>query len=121
VHRKSEEKRVEENDACYIAAGAFNGISKLVNCFFVYMPCGWPGRQKHYSEKYGAIQTSMARAHLLIDEPEWYAWLMCMQLAIDEQPYAADFKDYQIEKFFIPAERMRTVGARLRAGKEETV
>ena len=133
-----------DDDASYIAAGEFAGISKLVNRFFDFMDelpgattirnmhpdnltesrekltrflCGWLGGPKLYSEKYGPIRIPMAHSHLVIEESERDSWLMCMQLAIDEQNYAAAFKNYLIEQLYNPAERIRMVGTRMIAGE----
>ena len=45
-----------------------------------------------------------------IEESE--AWLLCMQKAVDLQPYEADFKVYLMEQLRVPAERIRKVSAR---------
>jgi hemoglobin len=133
------------DDTSFLAAGQYAGIEKLVNRFYENMEelpeaakirqmhpvdltesrekltrflCGWLGGPKLFSEKYGPIRIPMAHAHLVINEPERDTWLKCMQMAVDEQPWADDFKIYLMEQLFIPAERIRSVGARLRAEAE---
>lgn len=134
-----------EDDTSFKAAGEYPGIAKLVERFYDYMEnlpetkhirnmhpadltesrekltrflCGWLGGPKLFSEKYGPIKIPLAHAHLLIEEKERDAWLNCMKKAVDEQPFAEDFKIYLMEQLFVPAERIRTVGARVRAEKE---
>ena len=109
------------DDTSFLAAGQYAGIEILVNRFYDYMEslpeakkirqmhtddltesrekltrflCGWLGGPKLFSEKYGPITIPMAHAHLVIDEPERDTWLQCMQKAVDEQPWADDFKIY---------------------------
>ena len=133
------------DDTSFLAAGQYAGIDKLVNRFYDYMEslpqakkirqmhpddltesreklirflCGWLGGPKLFSEKYGPIRIPMAHAHLVINELERDTWLQCMQKAVDEQPWADDFKIYLMEQLFIPAERIRSVGTRLRAEAE---
>ena len=69
--------------------------------------CGWLGGPRRYNEKYGSISIPGVHRHLSIEEPERDAWLTCMQRAIEQQPFAADFKQYLLEQLAIPAERIR--------------
>ena len=69
--------------------------------------CGWLGGPKRYSEKYGPISIPKAHRHLSIGIVERDAWLACMQDAVDQQPYAASFKQYLMEQLYVPAERSR--------------
>ena len=61
-----------------------------------------------------------------IGEAERDAWLACMQLAVDEQPWEDEFKTYFMRAIAVPAERVRLAasrGARRRArlmGDEHT-
>ncbi|ASP40054.1 globin [Bacterioplanes sanyensis] len=69
--------------------------------------CGWLGGPKLFREKYGAIRIPVAHRHLDIGPQERDAWLLCMKVAADEQPWPQDFKDYLLEQLYVPAERSR--------------
>ncbi len=124
-----------EGDASFQAAGAREGLQKLVNDFYDLMEqlpevkeirdmhpadlsqsrdklsrflCGWLGGPKLYREKYGPIKIPSAHAHLNIGSRQRDAWLSCMQKALAKQPYAESFKKYLIEQLYVPAERSRT-------------
>ncbi len=121
-------------DASYQAAGERDGIFALVNNFFDRMGsdvrfktiwdmhpddkdvsrdklarflCGWLGGPRLYNEKYGAIGIPRVHAHLAIATPERDQWLTCMSESVAEQAFAADFKTYLMEQFFVPAEAVR--------------
>ncbi len=121
-------------DASFKAAGGRIGIGKLVDRFYEVMDelpeaqsirvmhptdltvardkltlflCGWLGGEKLFSKKYGPIMIPKAHAHLDIEEAERDAWLACMNIAVEEQDYAPDFKTYLLEQLFVPAERCR--------------
>lgn len=123
-----------QQDASFHAAGGEVGIRQLVDAFYDEMQqaeyaatilsmhpedleisrdklarflCGWLGGPKRYSEKYGGMSIPAAHAHLDIGLAERDAWLSCMQVAVDKQDYAADFKKYLIEQLSVPAERVR--------------
>lgn len=123
-------------DLSYRAAGGTPGIYRLVDRFFDYMEqlpearsiremhpddldesrdklarflCGWLGGPKLYHRKYGPISIPGVHRHLDIKMSERDAWLKCMSLALDEQPYSNDFRNYLIQQLAIPAERIRTV------------
>ena len=70
---------------------------------------GWLGGPRKYSEKYGGISIPMVHQHLVIGEEERDAWLFCMNEALKQQDYDADFKQYLIEHLAFPAERIRQV------------
>jgi hemoglobin len=44
--------------------------------------------------------------HLPIGRDEVESWMLCMQKAVDEQPYEESFKVYLIEQLRVPAERI---------------
>ena len=69
---------------------------------------GWLGGPKLYREKYGPISIPSAHSHLAIGVAERDAWLLCMEKALDEQPYAVEFKQYMLKQLFRPAEFSRT-------------
>lgn len=122
------------DDRSYQAAGGYNGINKLVNEFYdqmetlsaaegirrmhdpdlsesrkklTYFLSGWLGGPKLYRQQYQPIVIPKAHSHLDIGEVERDAWMLCMQKAVEKQPFADDFKRYLLEQLFIPAERTR--------------
>ncbi|OUS08069.1 globin [Gammaproteobacteria bacterium 54_18_T64] len=128
-----------DGDASFQAAGAQAGIKRLVDHFYDHMErapaaaairgmhpenlevsrdklycflCGWLGGEKLFAPKYGPIMIPRAHAHLEIGEPERDAWLLCMEKAVAEQPYAEDFKAYLLREIFVPAERCRVFSQR---------
>lgn len=121
-------------DASYQAAGGYEGIYQLVERFYYYMDTevkandirvmhkedlsepidklacflsGWMGGPRRFNEKYGDIHIPKFHAQFPIGEAEAEAWLHCMRLALDDQPYKDDFKAYLKEQFKVPAERIR--------------
>ena len=123
-------------DASYQAAGGFEGICCLVNAFYdamdslpeaaviramhdqdltesrkklSYFLSGWLGGPKLYRQHYQPIVIPKAHQHLDIGEAERDAWMLCMKIAVDSQPYADDFKQYLLEQLYIPAERTRVL------------
>ena len=126
-------------DASYRAAGELTGLEKLVDDFYdlmdslpearrirdmhpadltesrrklSYFLSGWLGGPRLYREHYGSITIPSAHGHLPIGEAERDAWMLCMQRAVEQQPYADKFKRYLIEQLFVPAERTRQFCAR---------
>ena len=122
-------------DASYQAAGQFEGLQKLVDAFYDFMDtlpeakrirdmhpqdltesrdklarflAAWTGGPKLFHEKYGPISIPAAHSHLDIGEAERDAWLLCMEKALAQQPYADDFKHYLLTQLAVPAERCRT-------------
>jgi len=120
--------------ASFQAAGGIEGIRRLVDEFYDQMCTldeaknirsmhaddlsesreklalflsGWLGGPKLYREKYGPIRIPAAHGHLDIGIQERDAWLLCIQKALDVQPYQEDFKHYLLEQLFVPAERSR--------------
>jgi hemoglobin len=118
----------------YEEAGERHGIAKLVSAFYSHMDqlpqaaviramhdtdlrlsrekltvflCGWLGGPNHYSDTFGPISIPRVHQHLAIGEAERDAWLACMQLAVDEQPWTSDFKVYFMRAIAVPAERVR--------------
>ncbi|MBI2802987.1 MAG: group II truncated hemoglobin [Gammaproteobacteria bacterium] len=121
-------------DASFHAAGGEDGLRLLVDRFYDLMDsvpeahsiramhptdlstardklwrflCGWLNGPKRYQEKYGPISIPRVHAHLVIGSADRDAWLACMRRALDEQPYADDFKAYLIYQLAQPAERVR--------------
>lgn len=125
-----------QEDASYQAAGGLEGITQLVDDFYLamdsldeakviramhpadltesrrkltYFLSGWLGGPKLYSQNYGGIIIPKAHEHLPIGHNEAEAWLACMQQAVDQQSYAADFKGYLMTQLRVPAERIEVV------------
>lgn len=123
-----------QGEASFTAAGGFDGIKQLVDAFYDAMETlpqakhirdmhssdltesrdkltrfltGWLGGPKLFSEKYGPIRIPVAHRHLEIGPAERDAWLACMQIAVDTQPYQQDFRDYLMTQLYVPAERSR--------------
>jgi hemoglobin len=123
-------------DCSYKMAGELAGITVLVDAFYDYMDelkdakhirgmhsqdlslsrkklvyflSGWMGGPKLYAEHFGSINIPQAHRHLTVGAAESDAWLLCMQKAVDDQPYAASFKVYLMQQLRIPAERIRMV------------
>lgn len=131
--------RYGEGDASFRAAGGVAGITALVERFYAHMDalpqaqeirrlhpddlttakdklarflCGWLGGPKRYQEAYGPISIPGAHMRFPIGAAERDAWLACMRHAIDEQPYAEDFKAYLLAQLAVPAERVRQAAQR---------
>ena len=123
-------------DTTYQTVGGFDGLVKLVDDFYVamdelpeakkirsmhdenltisrdklvYFLSGWMGGPRIFAEKYGPISIPQAHQHILIDENDRDAWLLCMQAALAKQSYAEDFQTYLLAQLFVPAERIRMV------------
>lgn len=124
------------SDNTYKAAGELAGIRQLVDDFYQFMDelpeakiiramhkselresrdkltlflAGWMGGPRLYQETYGAINIPRDHAHLAIGEQERDAWLLCMERAIAQQNYSADFGAYLLQQLRIPAERIFSV------------
>jgi len=131
-------------DTSFRAAGQRPGVEKLVRTFYDYMDSlpeagviramhpddldtareklivfltGWLGGPKLYAQTFGPMRIPPAHAHLDIDEPERDAWMLCMQRAVDEQPWDDEFKSYFMGAIAVPAERIRVVSAARRAAQ----
>lgn len=64
----------------------------------------WLGGPKIYAEKYKFLPMPVAHKHLVINEAERDAWLLCMDQAIDKQGYSSDFVVYLKKQLRFPAE-----------------
>jgi len=127
-----------DGDATFQACGGQEGLQRLVEAFYAEMDrlpeakrirglhppdlaisidklarflCGWTGGPKRYAEKYGSIKIPMVHQHLPVGEAERDAWMLCMEHALESQPYPEDLKRYLLEQLFVPAERIRVVVA----------
>lgn len=67
----------------------------------------WLGGPKIYREKYSKAGMPQAHQHLVINEMERDAWLLCMDRAVDKQNFSDDFKIYLKKQFRFPAEMIR--------------
>ena len=132
-----------DGDASFQAAGGEEGLRRLADDFYDEMQrapearhilrmhprdltvsrdklarflCGWLGGPHRYRERYGPIKLPRAHKHLRIGAPERDAWLLCMERAIERQPFAAAFKRYLLEQLGVPAERIRRVCEEARRG-----
>ena len=79
--------------------------SKDKLCLFL---CMWLNGPKLYKEKYGSIMIPRAHHHLDIGPEERDAWLLCMKIALDKQPYVQDFKEYMLAQLYRPANLCRS-------------
>lgn len=121
-------------DASFQAAGGETGIHNLVERFYHEMDhlqeargirqmheedltivkdkltrflCGWLGGPKRYHEKYGAISIPLSHKMFEIGAVERDAWLLCMERAVQAQPFSEEFKTYFMKVIRVPAERVR--------------
>ncbi|WP_432472136.1 group II truncated hemoglobin [Amphritea sp. HPY] len=121
-------------DNSYLAAGELPGLTKLVNDFYdimddipeskrirdmhpddlsesrqklAYFLSGWLGGPRLYRETFGPISIPASHSHLDIGAKESDAWILCMQKAVELQPYEESFKLYLIEQLRVPAGRIQ--------------
>jgi hemoglobin len=122
----------------YQAAGGLEGITRLVDEFYVnmdtlpeariirdmhpedltesrkkltYFLSGWLGGPRLFQQHYGPISIPGAHKRFPISYDERDAWLLCMQRALAVQPFSTELKDYLLAALSIPAERVRQVNA----------
>ncbi len=120
-------------DTSFQAAGGLEGVQSLANAFYDYVDslgdasplramhphsldsskdklgrflCGWLGGPKKYREKYGSIDIPQVHKHLDITQENAEIWLMCMDKAVDQQPYSSKFSAYLKSQFRIPVKRI---------------
>lgn len=132
----AEEQKAKTSLTPYEAAGEIEGITRLVDEFYVnmdtlpeaktirdmhppdlmesrrkltYFLCGWLGGPRLFQQHYGPISIPGAHKRFPIGYEERDAWLLCMQRAVAVQPYSDQFKDYLLAALSIPAERVRQV------------
>jgi len=135
----SENNQYGIGDCSYRSAGELPGLIQLVDAFYdvmetlpeakkirdmhnadltesrqklAYFLSGWLGGPKLYSEAFGSINIPGAHRHLPIGAGESDAWILCMQKAVETQPYDESFKLYLIEQLRVPAERIRVACGR---------
>lgn len=132
----SQDNEYGVGDGSYQEAGELAGIIRLVDDFYDLMECvpeaktilkmhpddlsesrrklafflsGWLGGPKLYSQHYKPIEIPAVHRHLAIGVEEVDAWIGCMQRAVDQQSYPAEFKRYLIAQLRVPAGRIRQV------------
>ena len=125
-----------EADNQFQLAGGVEGITQLANDFYDAMEampeaqhirslhpddlipsreklarflCGYMNGPSLYKEKYGPIALAPAHSHIPIGIPEMNAWLLCMEKALEKQPYPQEFKDFILKRLSIPADRCRNL------------
>lgn len=123
-------------DATYQSVGEYEGLVKLVDDFYdamdalpeaqkirsmhrddlsesrsklVYFLSGWMNGPDIYQDNYGSINIPKAHAHLKVGEEERDAWLLCMKVALEKQPYPEELKNYLLDQLAKPAEMIRRV------------
>lgn len=121
-------------DSSYQAAGKMEGLRRLCEDFYEVMStipearhirqmhvedlslmmdkltlflAMWLGGPRLYLEKYGKIGMPQAHQHLVINEPERDAWLLCMKIALERQSYESRFARYLYQQLCRPAEVIR--------------
>jgi hemoglobin len=114
--------------------GGVEGVKDLANCFYDVMEqlpdaqiirdmhpadlgatrehfalflCGWLGGPPLYNEKFGSANLAGIHVHFDIGIAERDMWLACMDAALKKQPIGAELQAYLIERFRIPAEKIR--------------
>lgn len=73
---------------------------------FALFVCGWLGGPPLYKEKHGAIDLTKLHALLDINEAERDMWLSCMAQALDQLEIAEEMKDFLLERFRRPADKI---------------
>lgn len=134
----AEEQDNSDSMTPYQAAGGLEGITKLVDEFYVnmetlpeakvirnmhpedltesrrkltYFLSGWLGGPRLFQQHYGPISIPGTHKRFPIGYEERDAWLLCMQRALAVQPFSTELKDYLLAALSIPAERVRQVNA----------
>ncbi|MFT7624097.1 MAG: hemoglobin [Myxococcota bacterium] len=130
-----EDSAYGSGDTSFRAVGGAAGLVRLVDCFYAAMDqlpeartiramhpadltesrdklarflSGWLNGPNTFRPKYGRISIPRAHAHLAIGEAEMEAWLRCMEVALESQPFADSFKQYLLLALRTPAQRCRT-------------
>jgi len=97
----------EDKQAEGIRAMHHDDLEPMVDRLCAFL-CGWLGGPRLYNERYGSIAIPRYHQKFSIGPEERDAWLYCMQIAVDEQDWRADFKTYIMKELAVPAERCRT-------------
>ena len=132
--KKRNVPKYEQGESILQAAGGETGVQQLVADFYYYIDSlpeavtiramyshdlteaqqklttfliGWLGGKDNYSERYGRMNLASAHYHHHIGLAEKQAWLMCMQKAVDAQPYDELLKRFIMVQLSFPAEICR--------------
>ena len=120
-------------DTSFQAAGGIPGIKRLVRAFYRNVDtlpeakdlrrlfkedlseaeeklgrylCGYLGGPDKYKSKYGSIKIGPAHRRHNITEEHAKAWLLCMNKAIDAQPYSEKFTLFLKSQFNTPIRKI---------------
>ncbi|TKB07324.1 group II truncated hemoglobin [Desulforhopalus sp. IMCC35007] len=127
------QKTIEFQNNAFTLLGGIEGIRSLADCFydimdsqpeagriramhpadlgptkerFAFFVCGWLGGPQLYKEKYGSIDLTGLHSFLQINGADRDVWLLCMEKALSRQPIEDDFKNYLVQRFRRPAEKI---------------
>lgn len=127
------EQRTQYGKEAYTLLGGVEGIRVLVNCFYDLMStmpeaaairdmhpknlqetrenltlfiCGWLGGPLLYLEKHGSVNITELHALLDINVTDRDMWLSCMAQALLQQPIENGLKEYLLQRFKAPAEKI---------------
>ncbi len=134
MSNSTEPEKFGVGDSSYQAAGQIEGLRQLCEDFYEVMSTipearhirnmhvedldlmtdkltlflsMWLGGPRLYLEKYGRVGMPQAHQHLVINEAERDAWLLCMKIAIRRQNYEERFARYLYQQLCRPAEIIR--------------
>jgi hemoglobin len=123
-------------DTSFLAAGGVSGVRRLCEDFYELMSTlpeaahirsmhedslevmidkltlflsMWLGGPSTYREKYSSFGMPRAHQHLVINEAERDAWLLCMDQAVGNQPFDDNFKTYFKKQIRFPANMITKV------------
>ena len=68
---------------------------------------GWLGGPPLYLQKHGSVNLTELHAHLEIGIVERDMWLSCMEQALNKQKIPEDLKTKLLQRFRVPAEKIR--------------
>jgi len=71
---------------------------------------GWLGGPPVYVERFGPPMLRARHLPFPIAEPERDAWLMCMNVALEEQEMPQELRDFLRDRFAAMADHMRNRG-----------
>ncbi len=77
---------------------------------------GWLGGPPLYLQKHGSVNLTELHAHLEIGIIEGETWLACMEEALNSQNIPEDLKTQLLQRFRVPAEKIRVTCKERREG-----